>query len=168
MKTNITLETLTKAITWSVLSFIFFRLALVITNAFFLSSSDKDFIYLHRTLYPFFSIGNGLSRFLIMVFTLGWFFLAGKQLQHLLLRKKRYTRLTIALSVCFLLYYFYLYYNYNYFSDWYYAQTALIIGLVVSYFLFTSLFQLFKSSGPDKKEKDTLYSPFRFKIMIGL
>ena len=78
MKTNITLETLTKAITWSVLSFIFFRLALVITNAFFLSSSDKDFIYLHRTLYPFFSIGNGLSRFLIMVFTLGWFFLAGK------------------------------------------------------------------------------------------
>ena len=93
MKTNITLETLTKAITWSVLSFIFFRLALVITNAFFLSSSDKDFIYLHRTLYPFFSIGNGLSRFLIMVFTLGWFLLAGKQLQHLLLRKKRYTRL---------------------------------------------------------------------------
>ena len=42
MKTNITLETLTKAITWSVLSFIFFRLALIITNAFFLSSSDKD------------------------------------------------------------------------------------------------------------------------------
>lgn len=168
MKTRINLNTLTNTILWSVFSFISFRLALVILNAFHKSGNYSDFISLHQVLYPIFSAGFQLSRFFIMILTLYWMILAKKQLQGFLTQKKRYKRLLITLSALFSLYFFYFYYNYNYASDWYDANAVLIMGLVTAYFIFTQLFQIFKSSSLIPKSKAVIYSPFRFKTILGL